>query len=184
MSPVFHFRWNSAKILSCPTYVIFPSPNQPCANPSQFLNCISVLSYFHPRAHLPCASPSQFRCLLLNMRSADLKIQPSATTRQNTAETKSGKSWQKKVVTISGNFAENLKCSRFHSTNLPTRFCSWPRSLWSLKWKCGNRYHHRSLFRRVVCVLMSDVSVGDFCKQKKSLKFLNLLFSCRLPSSL
>ena len=96
MSPVFHFRWNFAKILSCPTYVIFPSPNQPCTNPSQFLNCISVLSYFHPRAHLPCASPSQFRCLLLNMRSADLKIQPSATTPQNTAETKSGKSWQKK----------------------------------------------------------------------------------------
>ena len=81
------------------------------------------------------------------MRSADLKIQPSATTRQNTTVTKSGKSSDNITAR---QLCWKLKCSSFQlSTNLPTRFCSWPRSLWSLKWKWGNEYD-RSLFMRVV----------------------------------
>ena len=50
------------------------------------LRVVLVMSYFpslHPWTHLPWARPSQLRCLLLNMRSADLKFNPH---RSNSAK--------------------------------------------------------------------------------------------------
>ena len=93
----------------------FSSPPLPFVGPSQYLLSKKMLKFrvgrvisFFPSPHLPCASPSQFRCLLLNMRSADLEIfNPQKTQldkiHQNWAKHSSDKIRQNGK---SGNFSE------------------------------------------------------------------------------
>ena len=180
MSPVLYFSWYFFRCYCCPgckCLLFFISELSYLCHISLPLPALCeplpvFKLYFSFVIFPPEGSPALCKPLPVSLFAAEHAIRwpENSTLSHNSAKYSRDKIRQKltkKVVTISGNFAENLKCSRFLSTNLPTRFCSWPRSLWSLKWKCGNKYPHKSLFRRVVCVLMSDVSVGDFCKQKK-----------------
>ena len=131
----------------CPSYLTLPLAHLPWASSSQYLSSKKLQNFrvgrvisFFPFAHLPCASPSQFRCLLLNMRSADLEI--STLSKIHQLVTKLGKiQWGQNQATLQ----KFQFCLVFHSTYLPTRFRSWPRSLWSLKWNTLNEKCNRDL---------------------------------------